>query len=386
MASEPVQDAFSLDNLAVERNGEGPEPDLLHVIDAEGRRVSDDAVTTLTEAELLEMYEYLVLARRFDERAVSLQRQGRIATYAPMGGAEGLQVAAAMALSDDDWLFPTYRDHATKHVHGMSFASMLATLRGQANGFDVPEDVRVLPEYIPIASQLPQAVGAAMATDYRGEPDVHLVTMGDGATSEGDFHEALNFAGVFDAPVVFLCNNNQWAISVPAEKQTASETFAQKADAYGIPGVRVDGMDPLAVYDVVSKAVARARDTDSDLPRATFIEGVTYRLGAHTTADDPDVYRDGVPEAWAERDPVPRMEKFLRNEGLLDDELDAEIRERVEEELREAIYEAEHWNDEEPEEMFRHVYEEESPELTRQREQLTAMREKLGDEAFQREE
>jgi pyruvate dehydrogenase E1 component alpha subunit len=384
MASEPVQDAFSVEGVDVAALG--TDLNLLQVIDADGLPVDADAEPALSEDELLEMYANLVLARRFDERAVSLQRQGRIATYAPMGGAEGLQVAATMALSDDDWLFPTYRDHAAKYGHGMSYASMLATLRGQANGFDVPEDVNVLPEYIPIASQLPQAVGAGMATDYRGEPDVHLVTLGDGATSEGDFHEALNFAGVFDAPVVFLCNNNQWAISVPTEKQTASETLAQKADAYGIPGVRVDGMDPLAVYDAVSEAVARARDTESDMPRATFIEGVTYRLGAHTTADDPDVYRDGVPEEWAARDPVPRLENYLRYRGILDDRRDAEIRQQVEDHLREAIQEAESWDDEEPDAMFEHVFAEETPELTRQRERLTSLREKLGDEAFEREE
>ena len=384
MASEPVQDAFSVGDVPVDDLG--PDPDLLQVLHDDGRPVDDDVEPSLSEEELLGMYAKLVLARRFDERTVSLQRQGRIATYAPMGGAEGLQVAATMALSADDWLFPTYRDHAAKYGHGMSYARILATLRGQSSGFAVPEDVRVFPEYIPIASQLPHAVGAGMATDYRRDPDVHLAFLGDGATSEGDFHEALNFAGVFDVPVVFVCNNNQWAISVPREKQTASETLAQKADAYGIPGVRVDGMDPLAVYEAVGDAVARARDAESDLPRATFIEAVTYRLGAHTTADDPDVYRDGVPEAWTARDPVPRLENYLRHRGILDDRRDAEVRQQAEDHLREAIDEAERWDDEDPDAMFEHVYAKETSELARQRERLTDLREKLGDDAFRRDE
>ncbi|MFB6221211.1 MAG: thiamine pyrophosphate-dependent enzyme, partial [Halolamina sp.] len=206
---------------------------------------------------------------------------------------------------------------------------------------------------------------------------------GDGATSEGDFHEALNFAGVFDVPTVFVCHNNGWAISVPREQQTASETLAQKAEAYGFEGVRVDGMDPLAVHDVMTDALGKARD-DGDTPRPTMVEAVEYRLGAHTTADDPDVYRDGVPDEWLARDPVPRFETFLREDGLLDDERVATIADRADDRVADAVERAGALETT-PEAMFEHTYAEPTPRMADQRAELERLREELGDEAFRRD-
>ena len=221
--------------------------------------------------------------------------------------------------------------------------------------------------------------------DYRDEDRVVAVHFGDGATSEGDFHEAMNFAGVFDTPTVFFCNNNGWAISHPVENQTASDTIAVKADAYGMEGIRVDGMDPLACYAVTKEAVERARDPEAGETRPTLIEAVTYRFGAHTTADDPTVYRDDAEvERWKERDPLQRFEAFLRRTGRLDDERDAAIQADIEEHVAAVIDEASE-TEADPESMFDHAYADLPPELQRQREGFLSMLSAYGDEAFLRE-
>ena len=237
----------------------------------------------------------------------------------------------------------------------------------------------VAPEAIPIATQLPHATGAAIAADHRGDDSVALAHFGDGATSEGDFHEALNFAGVFDAPAVFLCHNNQWAISVPRRRQTASATLAQKADAYGFEGVRVDGMDPLAVYSAVRYAREKALDPDAEDLRPTLIESVEYRYGAHTTADDPEVYRDDDEvDYWRDRDPNDRLETFLRDTGRLDDEAVAAIESRVEERVTAAIETAEAQSTRDAETMFEDVYDEVPDRLASQRDQLRRLRDRHG--------
>jgi pyruvate dehydrogenase E1 component alpha subunit len=334
----------------------------------------------LSDGELVELYEDLRLARHFDERALSIQRQGRIATYAPMRGQEGAQVASAWALDEEDWLYPTYRDNAAKIVRGVDPADILTTLRGVGEGYRVREDVRVMPEYIPIATQIPHATGAAWASKLGDEGYAALAYFGDGATSEGDFHEGLNFAGVYDVPAVFFCNNNQWAISTPFDRQTASETIAQKASAYGFEGIRVDGMDPLAVYDVTRHAVETAKDPGDGL-RPTLVEALQYRLSAHTSSDDPSRYREGVPEEWERKDPLRRMGSFLRGRGLLDDETDAAIEARVKERVSDAIDRAEA-AEADPDEMFEHVYEEPTPELEAQSAELDRLREAYGDAAL----
>ena len=344
------------------------------VLDEDGELLPDASAPDLADEELLAMYRDVKLARRFDERAVSLQRQGRLPNYAPMAGQEGSQVASAYALAAQDWLFPTYREHAAKYVRGVDLASIVLSLFGFREGYAFPEDVNVLPEYIPIATQVPQAMGLAWGKQLQGEEDVvALCHFGDGATSEGDFHEGLNFAGVFDAPAVFFCNNNQWAISVPRERQTASPTLAGKAAAYGFEGLRVDAMDPLAVYEVTRMAVEKARDPDPGQPRPTLIEAVGYRLGAHTTADDPSRYREEEEaERWRQRDPLPRLENYLYGQGILDDDRREAIEADVEAEIAGAVDAAEAVEADDGD-LFEHVFEDVPPELREQAAELSAV-------------
>ncbi len=360
------------------------EGDPIQILDDDGAVRPGAAVPDLADETFLAMYEDLVLARTFDQRAITLQRQGIISTYAPMTGQEGSQVATSYALADDDWLFPTYREHAAKFVHGVELAALLEPAAGYREGYAIPDDVHVMPEYIPIATQVPHAMGMAWGFRLQGRADrAVLCHLGDGATSEGDFHEGLNFAGVFDVPAVFFCNNNQWAISVPRERQTASETIAEKARAYGIEGVRVDGMDPLAVYAVTRAALETARDPAPAERRPTLIESVQYRFGAHTTADDPSAYRDDeAAAAWRERDPVDRLRGFLRDRGLLDDERDDAIHDRVEARVDEAVA-ALDTRSADPDSMFEHVYADPTPRIEAQRAELAALRERYGEDAFE---
>ena len=355
--------------------------DTVRVIDEDGEVVGD--VPDLDEDELVEMYRYMKLARHFDGRAVSLQRQGRMGTYPPLSGQEGAQIGSAFALAEDDWMVPSYREHGAALVRGVPLKKTLLYWMGHEAGNEFPEGTNVFPVAVPIASQVPHATGGAWAKKLRGEDDVFMCYFGDGATSEGDFHEGLNFAGVFDTPTVFWCNNNQWAISVPRERQTASATLAQKAEAYGIDGVQVDGMDPLAVYSVAKAAIEKARNPDEGQLRPTLVEAVQYRFGAHTTADDPTVYRDDEEvQKWKAKDPIPRLEAYLRNEEILDDERVAEIEESVKAQVADAIDDAESVPRPEPREMFEHAYAEMPAELVAQYEEFAAVREKHGDEAF----
>ena len=327
------------------------------------------------------MYRELKLGRHFDQRAVSLQRQGRMGTYPPLSGQEGAQVGSAHALDDEDWVFPSYREHVTAYAMGWSLDRILLYWMGAEEGNVAPEEVNMFSLAVPIATQIPHATGAAWASKLKGEDRAFLAYFGDGATSEGDFHEGLNFAGVFDVPAVFFCNNNQWAISLPRERQTASATLAGKAAAYGFEGVQVDGMDPLAVYQVTSEAVRKARDPSEGELRPTLVEAVQYRFGAHTTADDPSVYRDDEEvDRWKRKDPIPRLERFLRERGLLSEERVAAIEESVRAEVGNAIDAAESTQRPSPEEMFAHVYAEMPQRLERQLDYLRSLRDRHGDE------
>ncbi|MEF8780137.1 MAG: pyruvate dehydrogenase (acetyl-transferring) E1 component subunit alpha [Haloferacaceae archaeon] len=359
-----------------------PRAEMYRVLDEDGAVVGD--VPDLTEEELVGIYRYMKLSRHFDERAVSLQRQGRMGTYPPLSGQEAAQVGSAYALAEDDWIVPSYREHGAAVVRGVPLEKTLLYWMGHEAGNHVPEDANVFPVAVPIASQIPHATGAAWASKLRGEDDrAFLCYFGDGATSEGDFHEGLNFAGVFDTPNVFFCNNNQWAISVPRERQTASGTLAQKATAYGFEGVQVDGMDPLAVYRATREAVEKAKDPDEGQPRPTMIEAIQYRFGAHTTADDPSVYRtEEEVERWRQKDPIPRLETYLRDRGLLDDDRIAEIQESVETQVADAIDAAESTARPTPDEMFENAYAEVPARLRDQYERFERLRGELGDEAF----
>ena len=362
--------------------------DKIQILDKSGQLLDDAEVPPeLSDDDLVDMYRYMRFARHFDERAVSLQRQGRMGTYAPLAGHEGSQVGSAFAMEESDWLFPSYREHIASVVHGLPLEKTLQYWMGLEDGNETPEDANIFTVAVPIATQIPHATGAAWASRLKGEERGFVVHFGDGATSEGDFHEGLNFAGVFDAPVVFFCNNNQWAISVPRERQTASETIAQKAVAYGFDGVQVDGMDPLAVYRVTRDALDKAKDPDEGQLRPTLIEAVQYRFGAHTTADDPTVYRDeGEVERWKELDPIDRLENFLLETGRLDEGAIEAIEEDVRDEVADAVDAAEAYPNPEPSEIFDYVYDEMPDRLDEQREWFETIREKYGDEALLEED
>ena len=313
----------------------------------------------------------MVRARVFDERAFALQRQGWMSGYPPYRGQEASQVGAALAMADDDWLVPTYRSNAMQLARGVPMADVLRFRRGYPE-FGSGHDVPVLPQAVPIASQIPHAAGLGMAADYRDTDEAVVCCFGDGATSEGDFHEGLNFAGVFEAPVVFFCENNGWAISTPEAEQTASETIAVKAEAYGIEGVRVDGNDPLAVHEAVDRALSDAR-----AGRPVLVESLTHREGPHTTSDDPGRYehRASYPE-WRTRDPIERFLEYLPES--VGGSVRESARAAADEEFDDAREEAEQ-STPDPDDVFDGVYEEPTPPLERQRAELEAHIRRSGD-------
>lgn len=330
--------------------------------------VDEELEPELDEELFVALHRTMLLARRFDERLLTLQRQGSIGTFAPVTGQEAANLGPASCLEEDDWMVPSFRETAAQLWRGVPMEQVLLYAAGFNEGAAVPEGGRTLPNAVPVATQLPHAVGIAYATRLRDEDDVTLVFFGDGATSGGDFHEALNFAALWRAPVVFLCQNNQYAISLPREEQTRSSTLAQKALAYGMPGIQVDGNDLLATRLAAQEAFERARAGDGP----TLVECVTYRLEMHTTADDPTRYRDDEEvEAWREKDPLPRLQGYLRGRGVLDEERLDGLEEDVEAEIDAAWERAAERIDElqgEPESMFEHLLAEPPPYLERQRE------------------
>jgi len=323
-------------------------------LDENGRVTNDELKQWITGELALTLYEKMLLVRTFDRKAISLQRQGRLGTYAPFEGQEAAQVGSAFALHEKDWLFPTYRDHAASITFGHSLKTIFLYWNGRVEGCVPPDERKIFPPAVPIATQLLHATGAALAEKWKGTKNAAIVYFGDGATSEGDFHEGLNFASVYKAPVVFFNQNNQYAISVPIHKQMNSETIAQKAVAYGIQGVRVDGNDIFSVYLETKKALERARDGEGP----TLIEAVTWRYGAHTTADDPTKYRNQE-ESKAKRettDPVLRLERYLKNEGLWDESWLSQIQERINGNIESAIKEMEAFPKPDVKDLFDHVF------------------------------
>ena len=327
--------------------------DGLRRVIGDGASVSDGRVDGLTDADLLELHRQLVLLRTYDERSLVYHRQGRIGTYAIFFNHEAMQVGSVYALADEDWIFPSYRESAIGLLRGMPPATVLSWWRGHPAGWWNPADYKVASICVPIGTHVPHAAGLAWGKKLRGEDTVAMAFFGDGATSEGAFHEGVNLAAVMQAPAVFVCNNNQWAISTPLEAQTHAESLADKAVGYGIPGVRVDGLDVLAVYEAAREAVARARAGGGP----TLIEAVHYRVAPHATADDPSAYIDAARvEAERARECVGRYEKFLRRAGVLNEEAAAAVRAEAEQALRDGIAAAEAEPAPDPELLFDHAY------------------------------
>lgn len=316
---------------------------------------------------LLTLYRRMVVARRFETQVTALTRQGRLATYPSARGQEACEISAASALEPSDWLFPTYRDTAAVLTRGVPASGILSFFRGDWHTAFDPYAYNVSPQATPLATQTLHAVGFGHAARLKGESTVALTLLGDGATSEGDAHEAFNFASVWQAPVVFVVQNNGYAISVPFSKQSHARTLADRAIGYGMPGYFVDGNDVAAMYAVISAAVDRARAGEGP----TLIEGLTYRMESHTNSDDPTRYRTSEEsDAWLAHDPIDRLAAYLKKAGVLTDATDAEITAEAEA-LAEATRNA--MNDEveiDPLELFDHVYANPRPALQEQREAL----------------
>jgi pyruvate dehydrogenase E1 component alpha subunit len=333
------------------------ERDLRRVI-GDGDAVPDGEVEGLGEGDLLELYRSMVLLRTYDERSVVYHRQGRVGTYAIFWNHEAMQAGSAYALDDEDWIFPSYRESAIGLLRGMPPRVVLQWWRGHPSGWWNPLDYNIASICVPVGTHVPHAAGLAWGKKLRGESAVAIVYFGDGATSEGSFHEGANFAGVMRAPLVLFCNNNQWAISTPLSAQTAAETLADKAVGYGIPGVRVDGGDVLAVYEATRDAVARARAGEGP----SFIEAVTYRTMPHATADDARAYIDlERVEEEKRNECVGRYERYLERLGVLDAATAEQMRAEAAALMRTEIAEAEAEPPADVSLIFEHAYAEPLP-------------------------
>jgi 2-oxoisovalerate dehydrogenase E1 component alpha subunit len=342
-----------------------PTDEPLQLIDRDGRPVDEPWTPLPGDETLVELYRRMVVGRRFDAQATALTKQGRLAVYPSARGQEASQVGAVLAMGEQDWLFPTYRDSMAIASRGVDPVGVLTLLRGNwHHGYDSHVE-RVAPQCTPLATNTNHAVGFAHAAHLKGEDTVALVMLGDGATSEGDTHEALNFAAVLRAPVVFFCQNNGFAISVPLAKQSAAPTLAHKGIGYGVPSMYVDGNDAASVYAAVRHAVDAARAGGGP----TLIEARTYRMEAHTNADDAGRYRDEHEvEHWRARDPIDRLRRYLDGRGLLPAGV-AEDAERYAAALRERMNQDPVLD---PDELFAHVYVEPTAQLLAQRDALRA--------------
>ncbi len=351
-----------------------PKLEYLSILDGEGK--VDEKLDPKLDADLaVKIYRFMVLARRMDERCINMQRQGRIGTYGPCRGQEAAHCAASVVMEKEDWIVPAFREPGSFFMRGWPLETILRFWGGYEEGCQPPEGVNDLPIAVPIASQTPHATGIAWGMKIRGAKQAVLCYCGDGGTSEGDFHEGMNFAGAFDLPVVFFVQNNHWAISIPREAQTRSETIAQKAIAYGFDGIQVDGNDPLAVYVATKEAVEKARAGGGP----TLIEAVTYRLSMHTTADDPTKYRSQAEVTkWEKLDPIPRYQKYLVKRGMLDQQTIDEIEEDVKAEVAAAEERYEAARDVDPLDCFDYMYTELPQELVEQRQEFAEAIEREG--------
>lgn len=338
--------------------------EMFQILNEDGKIVNYKEMPQLKNEDIKKMYELMVLARAFDDVALKLQREGRMLTYASLLGQEASQIGSALALEKDDWVVPSFRENGVFIARGFPMDGLYQYWAGDERGMKILEGANVLPFTIPVGTQVPHAVGIAWAMKLQGKKDVVVTYFGDGATSKGDFHEGANFAGVFKVPCVFICQNNQWAISVPRSRQTASETLAQKAFAYGFDGILVDGNDVFAVFKVTKDAIEKARVGKGP----TFIECYTYRMESHTTADEWKRYRDPKEvEEWKKKDPVDRLKKYMEEEGLWNEDYEKEVWDEAKAKVSEATRKFESVPPLTPLDMFNNVYSELPPELEEQR-------------------
>ncbi|MBV9020802.1 MAG: pyruvate dehydrogenase (acetyl-transferring) E1 component subunit alpha [Chloroflexi bacterium] len=334
------------------------------VMTPEGKIIGE--VPLLSAEQLVKLYRWMVLGRAFSDRMVALQRQGRMGTFSALNGQEATSVGLAAPLQQKDWLAGSYREILSYLVKGVPMQAIMKLYRGYVSD-DYSAEAHCLPIQIVLATQLPHMVGIAMALKYDRQPQVAVGVCGDGATSEGDFNEALNFAGVFKAPVVFVVQNNGWAISVPRSKQTAAQYIAHRGPAFGMPGYLVDGNDLFAVYKVVCDCVERARAGEGP----ALIEAITYRLGAHTTADDPKRYRPASDlTEWGKRDPILRFRAFLFDQHILSEKDNDVLHEEVTTEIEQAINRLEALPPQDCAQVYDLVYSELTPQLKAQRAQI----------------
>ena len=338
----------------------------LEILDTEG--VVDSALMPeIDPSRVRDLYRDMVLMRTFDTKALKLQRQGRMGTWPPIKGQEAIQVGVALAMGENDWLIPGFREHGIMVLRGVPLHLVFAYWAGDERGSSYPEGVRCFPVAVPVGSQWQHGTGVGLSLKLRDEDAVAVTFGGDGSTSEGDFHEAVNCAGVFGAKTVFVIQNNQWAISVPLHRQTAAETLAQKAHAYGIPGMQVDGNDVFAVYAAATEAIERTRRGEGP----SLIEAVTYRLGDHTTADDASRYRpDEELEKWEGRDPILRLRRYMFEKGLWDDDQETVLLEEATSWVDGQVKALEEMEPQAPEEIFTSMYASMPPHVVEQMQSL----------------
>jgi len=358
--------------------------ELIRYLDEEGNLINNYK-PELSEDKLRYIYDVMILTREFDNRSLKLQRQGRIGFYIGCKGQEASHIGSAYALNDNDWIFPSYREPGILFLRKVPIYKLFCQMMGNegdpCHGRQMPchfshKEVNFVSISSPLATQIPHAVGAAYAMKYNKQKTVSVTYFGDGSTSEGDFHVALNFAGVYKTPTIFICENNQWAISVPITKQTASESIAIKGISYGIESFKVDGNDIFAVYEITKKAVEKARNFGGP----TLIENYTYRLGSHSSSDDATRYRNNDEyEMWLKKDPIVRFEKYLLNEGIINKDYIESQKKFAEEEINNAIKEAEKLKNPTIETLFTDVYENIPNNLREQMEQLIEEQKRLGE-------
>jgi len=341
--------------------------DYVSVLDEHGDFDEKLGKDLIPDDDVVRLYEHMVTCRHLDEIAFKLQRSGRMGTYPQNMGQEATSLGAAYAMRKTDWLVTCYRENTGLYWHGVPMEYVLLHWMGDERGNQIPEGVRCTPLAIPIGTQMLHAVGLAWASKYRGEDDIAVTFFGDGASSEGDFHEAANFAANLDIPTVFVCQNNKWAISVPTRIQCSAPTIAQRGIAYGMECIQVDGNDLFAMVKVVREAAERARKER----RPTFIEAVTYRLGDHTTADDARRYRNAEElEQWKLRDPLIRLRGYLESKKRWNQGKQEALDKRAEEIVGEVIHRAESIADSDMNDIFDHTFAKAPDELLRQRETL----------------